>query len=83
MNATAKGDFVYDSTAAQAMLSAAKQRAGVRYMVDLEHDSLHPERRVYSAPTPATRAAGFRWTSELTVRCGRATSSGPRTGNGV
>jgi phage I-like protein len=49
MNATAKGDFVYDSTAAQAMLSAAKQRAGVRYMVDLEHDSLHPERRLQRA----------------------------------
>lgn len=45
VNKTAKGDFDYDDTARATMLAAAQQRGGVRYMIDLEHDSLHPERR--------------------------------------
>ncbi len=49
INATAKGDFDYDDAARATMLAAAQQRGGVRYMVDLEHDSLHPERRAQRA----------------------------------
>jgi phage I-like protein len=45
VNATAKGDFDYDAEARATMLAASQQRGGVRYMIDLEHDSLHPERR--------------------------------------
>jgi hypothetical protein len=49
VNATAKGDFDYDDTARATMLAASQQRGGVRYMIDLEHDSLHPERRAQRA----------------------------------
>jgi len=49
VNKTAKGDFDYDETARATMLAAAQQRGGVRYMCDLEHDSLHPERRAQRA----------------------------------
>jgi phage I-like protein len=49
VNATAKGDFDYDDTARATMLAASQQRGSVRYMIDLEHDSLHPERRAQRA----------------------------------
>lgn len=49
VNTTAKGDFDYDPAARQTMLSAAQKRPGVRFMIDLEHDSLHPERRAQRA----------------------------------
>jgi phage I-like protein len=45
INSTTKGDFDYDAAAQATMLAAAQQRGSVRYMIDLEHDSLHPERR--------------------------------------
>lgn len=49
VNRTAKGDFDYDDAARATMLAAAQQRGGVRFMIDLEHDSLHPERRAQRA----------------------------------
>ena len=49
INATAKGDFDYDDAARATMLAAAQQRGAVRFMIDLEHDSLHPERRAQRA----------------------------------
>jgi phage I-like protein len=49
VNPTIKGDFTYDETARQTMLNAAQKRPGVRFMIDLEHDSLFPERRLQRA----------------------------------
>jgi hypothetical protein len=58
VNATAKGDFDYDDAARATMLAAAQQRGGVRYMIDLEHDSLHPARGCFRGDC---RPDGSRW----------------------
>jgi phage I-like protein len=44
VNASTKGDFVFDETAARAVL-VQYQVEGVDQMIDLNHDSLNPETR--------------------------------------
>lgn len=56
VNATRKGDFLFDQRAARAVM-AEYQKGGVQLCLDLEHDSLDPERR--KARADASDAMGW------------------------
>ncbi len=56
VNATRKGDFTYDETAAAEVL-AEYQAGGVQLCLDLEHDSLDPKKR--TARADAADAMGW------------------------
>jgi phage I-like protein len=48
LNATQKGDFLFDAEAARNLMNAYRL-SNARIVIDLEHDSLHPERRAHRA----------------------------------
>ncbi len=73
-NSTAKGTFTFDARAAALVMAAYEQTNRRRLMCDVEHDSLHPERRAQRSDAGdargwfslALRPDGSLWACDVT-----------------
>jgi phage I-like protein len=72
VNRTLHGDFTLDAAGAAAIMAAYKKR-GVDYPIDLQHDSLDPDKRLMRADAadsmgwfaPAVRPDGSLWATQV------------------